>query len=160
VTYATCKSCWLDKPTTELWAARANKSGLTSYCKPCTLAKQREWRAANMTPERRKKKNAADRVNYGKFHDEIREAAVWQRLRIRYNLSREEYEVKLEAQHGVCALCGEVCKTGQRLVVDHCHATGQNRGLLCKSCNFRLGIVELEEWVTKAQAYIKFWKSQ
>src|SRR5690349_19862256 len=33
---------------------------------------------------------------------------------------------------GRCAMCGA---TGRHLVRDHCHRTGQVRGLLCRSCN-------------------------
>jgi len=28
------------------------------------------------------------------------------------------------------------------MTIDHCHTTGQTRGLLCKPCNFILGIAE------------------
>ena len=38
-------------------------------------------------------------------------------------------------QGGRCAVCGDP----QKLVVDHDHATGLARGLLCRSCNCREG---------------------
>lgn len=40
-------------------------------------------------------------------------------------------------QAGACAVCSA---TQGRLVVDHCHATGLVRGLLCSSCNTAEGI--------------------
>lgn len=47
----------------------------------------------------------------------------------------------LEAQGGVCAICGGV--TGyKRLTVDHNHTTGKVRGLLCDLCNRALGNVK------------------
>ena len=68
-----------------------------------------------------------------------------QRLR-RYGLRPLEYEDMVASQGGVCALCrkaethrgrnGEVT----RLAVDHDHATGSVRALLCHSCNTGVGL--------------------
>ena len=60
------------------------------------------------------------------------------RLRV-YGLTREDYAVLLEEQGGVCAICREPCATGQTLSVDHDHATGRVRGLLCRTCNLGIG---------------------
>jgi Recombination endonuclease VII len=58
------------------------------------------------------------------------------RLTHRYGITIEEYDAILAAQDGGCAIC-----KGRRpylLAVDHCHRTGNVRGLLCKLCNNRL----------------------
>jgi hypothetical protein len=60
------------------------------------------------------------------------------RLKHRYNLSVEQYEGMLATQGGVCAICGRPPRRN-RLAVDHCHATGRIRGLLCSPCNRFLG---------------------
>lgn len=61
-----------------------------------------------------------------------------------YNLNRKfgigfiEYQKLLEKQKGICAICKEPPKT-RMLAVDHCHDTGQIRGLLCSKCNRGIG---------------------
>ena len=89
--------------------------------------------------------------------DEIREKQIWARLKCRYGITQEEYEAKELEQNSLCAICGKACKTGQRLVVDHNHETGENRGLLCKACNLHLGVLEKQLWVEKAKAYLEEW---
>lgn len=65
-------------------------------------------------------------------------------LRRYYGLSLQEYGEKLVAQNGVCAICEqpETAKIGGKLKplsVDHSHADGKIRDLLCSSCNHMLG---------------------
>jgi hypothetical protein len=61
----------------------------------------------------------------------------------RYSMSADEYNAALKRQGGLCAICREgPTGTGNksvRLVVDHCHHTGEIRGLLCHRCNSALG---------------------
>jgi hypothetical protein len=70
-------------------------------------------------------------------------------LRRKYGISVDEYDSLLAAQSGRCASCGcappqsysRSPATGYRLGpkialdVDHNHATGKIRGLLCNRCN-------------------------
>lgn len=60
-------------------------------------------------------------------------------LKYKYNITIEEYDHMLVYQNGVCAICKQVDVTGRRLAVDHDHETGKIRGLLCSSCNTKLG---------------------
>lgn len=57
-------------------------------------------------------------------------------LRRRYGITEEGYRALYEAQEGCCAICGEHKDV---LHVDHDHATGTIRGLLCFGCNNGLG---------------------
>lgn len=52
-----------------------------------------------------------------------------------YNLTREQVLNLLKNKE--CKICGDI----QNLAIDHCHTTGEVRGLLCKSCNKALGFV-------------------
>jgi hypothetical protein len=58
-----------------------------------------------------------------------------------YGISVQEYQRLLEHQQGVCAVCRQQCKTYEHLSVDHNHATGKVRGLLCAKCNVALGML-------------------
>jgi hypothetical protein len=60
--------------------------------------------------------------------------------RFKYKLEPEHKQAMLDAQSGGCAICGY--KFGQKkgdMRVDHCHATGVVRGILCDHCNRGLG---------------------
>lgn len=65
-----------------------------------------------------------------------------------------EYERLLAAQGGHCALCPNRPKT-RRLHVDHDHATGKVRGLLCYVCNKYLPASRDAEWHRRAAEYIE-----
>jgi hypothetical protein len=58
----------------------------------------------------------------------------------RYGMSESDYEQWLARQGGGCAICGRTCR--RRLAVDHCHASGNVRGLLCIKCNLGLGLYD------------------
>jgi len=63
-------------------------------------------------------------------------------LRRLYGITPDQYEAMMLAQNGVCATCGDVCVSGKRLAVDHCHRSGKVRGLLCRRCNSILGLAD------------------
>ena len=71
-----------------------------------------------------------------------------------FGIGIAEYDALFAMQNGVCAICGS--PPGKRaLHVDHCHATGVIRGLLCGSCNTSLGLMqENAERLQKAIAYL------
>jgi Recombination endonuclease VII len=53
-----------------------------------------------------------------------------------YGITLTQYEGMVETQDGRCAICGE--RPEERLRVDHDHATGELRQLLCNLCNVAL----------------------
>lgn len=80
-------------------------------------------------------------------------------LKKRFDLTEKEYELMLEAQNGVCAICKEEekiidgqSKKKKPLSVDHCHNTGRIRGLLCTACNTGIGLLRHEPYILKAAA--------
>ncbi|MDK1473583.1 endonuclease VII domain-containing protein [Streptomyces sp. 549] len=62
-----------------------------------------------------------------------------QSLRRLYGITLVRYNEMLAEQEHLCALCGERPDTDRRMHVDHDHATGQIRALLCHHCNLLLG---------------------
>ena len=74
---------------------------------------------------------------------EIRKArseAAWAlRISQTYSITAEEYWAVYEAQGGRCYICQRASGKTRRLSVDHDHATGEVRGLLCSRDNVYLG---------------------
>lgn len=58
----------------------------------------------------------------------------------KYGMTEEAYKSMLGTQRGVCAICGGINDNGWELYIDHDHATGKVRGLLCHKCNVSLGL--------------------
>jgi hypothetical protein len=75
-----------------------------------------------------------------------------------FGLTLAEYEELRKASK--CPLCGsEPTGDGDNanvLHIDHCHATGRVRGVLCRRCNMMLGMATDDpELLRKAAAYIE-----
>lgn len=94
-----------------------------------------------------KRKALAATHQWRKDHPETPEA----RRRRVYRLANQDYQTMIIQQKGACAICDRI----RPLKVDHCHATGRVRGLLCNGCNVGLGRVENLEWFGRASQYLK-----
>lgn len=64
----------------------------------------------------------------------------------KYGITLSQFNAILEKQNHVCAICKRPeraidprTKKPRRLSVDHCHKTGEVRGLLCTPCNQAIG---------------------
>lgn len=76
----------------------------------------------------------------------------YQNLKTRYGLTPDQYDQMMKDNNGLCALCD--CPM-ERPVVDHDHATGQVRGVICHPCNIKLPAIEDMGWVMLAWAYLE-----
>jgi len=75
-------------------------------------------------------------------------------------MSWQEYQALKAISQGRCGVCSvelEPLKAkNYRLVhIDHDHATGRVRGIVCHRCNQRLAAIDDSDWLEKAQIYIK-----
>lgn len=73
-------------------------------------------------------------------------------LMSKYGIPLSEYNRMASEQNSMCRICGEV---GENLFVDHSHATGKVRGLLCNNCNAGLGMFrDNPEFLVSAISYL------
>ena len=77
----------------------------------------------------------------------------------KYGVTVEWYRAQEAIQRKLCAVCGlpERAKRGgkvKRLAVDHDHATGRARALVCQMCNMHLAWLEDVTWRPQADAYL------
>lgn len=73
----------------------------------------------------------------------------------RYGISQEQYDEMVMRQRGLCAICGHA-DPKRALSVDHNHATGRVRALLCNACNRGIGLLEDNaDRLEAAAAYLK-----
>lgn len=88
--------------------------------------RHKKWRKDNPEAWKRAKKKAA--------------------LKAAYGITLDQYEHKFKEQNGVCDICKktpeERSSRSRGLSVDHNHATGKIRGLLCHVCNTFLSVYE------------------
>lgn len=78
------------------------------------------------------------------------------RVQQTYGLQAGEYAQLYAFQGGFCALCRRATGASRKLSVDHDHADGQVRGLLCRPCNTLLGHArDRVEFFERAKAYLE-----
>jgi hypothetical protein len=85
-------------------------------------------------------------------------------LKAKYGITSKQYDEMMLSQQGKCVLCLVEFNlqkpiTKQYPVVDHCHATGEVRSLLCGYCNSMLGFAkDNPETLRAAIKYLELFK--
>jgi len=129
VTAKKCSKCGATKPLEDFSKNRRTAHGRHPTCKKC--------------------KNSAAAGYYQRWTPEQRDLHRARVIKSRYGIEVSLIHALYEKQEGCCAICG---RSGERpaesekrkapkgvLCVDHCHETGEVRGLLCRSCNLGIG---------------------
>lgn len=124
-----CRKCSVDKPLNDFTPDRKKVGGREHACRVC----------------RRSARQAAGGA-------EARRAA---HLRRAYGLTPEGRSALVERQAGSCPICLRPLASVKRSHVDHCHRTGQVRGVLCSECNTGIGkLNDCPATLTRALAYL------
>lgn len=76
-----------------------------------------------------------------------------------YGVNRQILNTMLKDQNGKCDICEQEI-SDENINVDHDHATGMIRGILCKSCNIKLPAIEYGNYAINASLYLEKHKSK
>jgi len=127
-----CPSCKEVKPLTEFSIVNSGKREGNPFprCKVCRNKQHKERKERDPSIYRR---------------------IEWpSKLKRLYGITVDEYYSMLKSQDGGCAICGTKIPSERKrkftsiemFFVDHCHATGKVRGLLCNRCNRGIGFFD------------------
>lgn len=142
------KSCTKCKKTKAYTDFYKSKGTLTSQCKQCTDIRLKAYHKKNPSVRSKFKTTDYNRdANYKKA----------------YGISLAHAKEMLEIQNGLCAnpTCGKELAIGRKdnkkdvAFIDHSHATGKVRGILCIGCNTCLGHLEKENRVAGLKEYMR-----
>jgi Autographiviridae endonuclease VII len=145
-----CIKCNEMQPLSNFYAQAGMRDGYRNDCKSCMAAYRKKRYAANPDvaiqrvrkwreryPERYREGQRRYREEHGEQRRQRDRAG---HLRRKYGLRAADYDFLVVAQGGLCAICGQPDERG--LHVDHEHATGLVRGLLCGRCNKAIGLLD------------------
>ena len=111
----TCNKCGVEKPLDEYHTPKTRPNGMGT-CKQCI--------------------NSAALARYHADPDRARN----NQLKRKFGITAKQYDAMYQEQAGRCGICAvHQSELTKRLAVDHNHATGKVRGLLCDDCNIGLG---------------------
>ncbi|MFP5317536.1 MAG: endonuclease VII domain-containing protein [Acidimicrobiia bacterium] len=159
-----CKVCGELKALTEFYRMAQMRDGHRNDCKACNLAAKAARYQANPGPARARAQqwriDNPERYasNQADFRASGRKAIADRKshLKRNYGLTIEQYEAMLLAQGGGCGICRRTPRPDISLHVDHDHASGAIRGILCFKCNNALGDFEDDPvLLRRALAYVE-----
>lgn len=150
-----CLGCGETKETSEFHKDKSRKTGLRERCKTCRCKYDEEVLKKCVSCKKAFKVSGNSKAQ--KYC-----SAECQQYFLKYGISGSEYKKMQKEQNNRCWICGETettkdSRTGKfyKLAVDHCHETGNVRGLLCNKCNNGLGcFMDKKELLSKAIDYL------
>lgn len=133
LTQKICKRCKTEKTISDF--AKGRSYGSHAWCKTCMAEYQIDYK---------QKKGKEYFKNYN--------------FMAKYGITLEEANKILADQNNTCALCEKEVQLlpgfSTAAHIDHCHASGKVRGILCGNCNTALG--KLGDSVEAIQKVLKY----
>ena len=148
-----CSYCGESKDESEYYSLTQKKKDGSNYlfgeCKVChntgTLGKYHK-----KTKEEKLERSRRNREQMGRAYFQN-----W-RLVNDYGITLEEFHQRVDEQNHQCYICDKTFESKKDTRVDHDHATGRVRKILCHNCNSMLGHAkENIETLRKAIEYIR-----
>jgi hypothetical protein len=148
-----CTRClkWKNNNRKDFAVSKECKDNTHTICRSCHARYNKTPDQARKNRERAKKR----RAELNKIDPRIIKA---QKIKTVYGLSRDQYEMMFEDQEFKCAVC--ITESVQPYTtyshIDHHHASGKVRGILCRECNIGLGrFKENIESLERAIVYLR-----
>lgn len=142
-----CIDCYFAKPASHPWSekltwgktlnkiarAAARHRGDTHYVppRPCKHGHRLRWVSTNNCV-------TCD----AELRDERREIVRDAYLLKKYGITQAERDEMAAAQGWKCPICEGPLDGKLAMHIDHCHASGELRGILCSRCNQSLGLLQ------------------
>lgn len=151
----TCFCCKQEKPLEMFGLDRSKKDCKHSYCTSCDRQKRKDYYNKN-----KEKHAVVQKAWYDNNREKVRASqSNWHYLS-NYGITKESFLSLAQEQDNKCKICSKKLtfdkKCHSSAVLDHCHSTGNIRGVLCNSCNTALG--KFKDNITileKAITYLK-----
>ena len=119
-----CIKCGVEKPLNLFRKKLDGKYGVGAQCKSCINAAQ--------TRPKKPKRTKEETKNLYKSRAFFK----------KYGIHRSDFDLLRAKQDNKCAICKGNLENNKKSHMDHCHASGKLRGVLCTKCNVGLGMFQ------------------
>jgi len=113
-----CRDCEGTKPISEFNADARNPDKKQTYCRDCQKLRAKNW---YKNPKNKVAKRNKDLIT-------------------KFNITLDEFNALIASQNNACAICKHAFSHAKNANMDHCHASGGLREVLCRQCNIGLGL--------------------
>ena len=139
-----CSKCKQEKPVIEFYK-RSGQKTYRSACKVCERQGVKDWYQRNKEKAKQKyrdwREENIDKVRA--YRKQNRAKHYRQEVMRKYGVDEGWFDEQLKKQGGMCECCNRKFAWGDKQTtphVDHCHQSGEVRGILCNRCNSVLGL--------------------